>query len=98
VEEGLKNEIEQIRVDNLYTDLSCGERTKMLKKLLGPLLEPGVLTPKESAYFFLASAHDKSIRVIAKELGVAIGTAQKVVASARGKIQLYRRGRFWESA
>ena len=97
MEEGLKDEIEQIRVDNVYSDLSCGERSKMLKKLLGPLLEPGVLSPKESAYFSLASAHDKSIRVIAKALDVSTGTAQKVVASARGKIQKYRRGKFWDA-
>ena len=97
MEEGLKDEIEQIRVDNVYSDLSYGERSKMLKKLLGPLLEPGVLSPKESAYFFLASAHDKSIRAIAKELDVSIGTAQNTVASARGKIQKYRRGKFWDA-
>ena len=98
MEEGLRDEMEHIRVSNIYNDLSCGERSKMLKRLLGPLLEPGVLTPKESAYFFLASAHDKTVRVIAKELDVSKSAVQNVIASARVKIQKYRKGRFWESA
>lgn len=96
MEEGLKEEMEYMRVENAYNDLSRGERSKMLKKLLGPLLEPGILTPKESAYFFLASAHEKSVRCIAREFGVSVGKAQNVIAGARTKIQKYRRGKFWD--
>ena len=97
MEDGLKDEIEHMRVANVYNDLSDGERSKMLKKLLGPLLEPGVLTPRESAYFFLASAHEKTVRCIAREMGVSLGKAQNVIASAREKIQKYRRGKFWDA-
>ncbi len=97
MEEGLREEMEHMRVSNIYNDLSDGEKAKMIKKLLGPLLEPGVLTPKESAYFFLASAHEKTVRCIAREMGVSLGKAQNVIASARGKIQKYRRGKFWDA-
>lgn len=95
--EDLIDEFEQIRVDNIYSQMSDNERGKMLKKLLGPLLEPSLLTPKESAFFFLASAHGKSTKAIAAAMGTSQGTTHNTITRAKNKIKKYRKGRFWDA-
>ena len=96
MDEDLKLEMEQFKVDNIHSGLSDGERSLMLKKLLGPLLEPGLLTPRESAYFFLASAQGKTVRAIATAMGKSIGTVQDTIASAKKKLLVYRKTKVWE--
>ena len=93
----LMDEMEQLKVDSVYADLNDSEKGKILKKLLGPLLNQEVLTPKESAYFFLASAHGKTTREIGTIFGVSHGSAGDVVGKAKGKIRAYRKGRYWDA-
>lgn len=87
----IHEEIEEIRVGSLLKSVTEKGRALLLKRLLGPLLTPGILTPKEAAFFFLNTALDKSPKMIAKSFKCDLSGVYGVLSKAENKIRERRK-------
>jgi DNA-binding CsgD family transcriptional regulator len=85
-------EILEIKVSSVLRDLPEEGRSILLRRILGPLLVEGILTLRESAFFFLVSAKEASEAQIARDFNCNISTVYKIVSKAEDKIKRYRKG------
>jgi hypothetical protein len=87
----INEELEEIKVSSLLRSVTEKGRALLLKRLLGPLLTPGILTPKEAAFFFLNAALDKSPKMIAKSFKCDLSGVYSILSKAENKIREHRK-------
>jgi len=84
------DDIADIKIDNIVRKLSYQEKTLMLKRLLGPLLDEEVLTDQESAFYFIHTTRDRTLKRLCATFKVTEPRVHQVLASAEGKIRAMR--------
>lgn len=89
----IDSELQEIKINAFLKGLSEDGKAALMRKMLGPLLTPGLLSTREAAFFFLEAALDKSQKAIAREFKILPSSVNRTLCSAEKKVKDHRRGR-----
>jgi len=83
--------VSDIKVANIFNQMTYEERALMLKKLLGPLLDETILTDQEAAYYFIYTTRGRTLKKICRVFKLTEARIHQVISAAERKIKKHRK-------